>query len=198
MQYVNPRFTHPVKEMDDGLFSRPGYYAKLAIELPMGVHLDLTHYDNNGNPDAVNAALEWGWRTKFDNIGLFAEPAPNWQLRAQYMSGHTLMGDDINGVLWIDTSFRAGYAMVTRQFDKGSASARLDVFGTRNHGSAVLANDDEDGWALALAGRRTLASWLTAKVELLHVESTRGARLRSGLAPRQIQNQLQLAMKVRW
>lgn len=198
MSFVQPRFTHPVIAIDHGFMSRPGYYAKLAWDLPSAIHIEALHYDNKGTPDDVNADLEWGWRTRFDNIGLVADLAPGWRLKAQALAGRTAMGDDIAEVYWVETRFRAAYALLTRTFNSGSVSLRGDLFGTRDSGSALLADDDEDGWALTFAARRRLATNFTAVGEFLHIESTRQARLRSGLSPRQEQNQLQLALRVNW
>ena len=55
MEYGQPRFTHPVKEMDGGFLSRPGYYIKLAWQPPMPVRVEAIHYDNGSDPEAVNA-----------------------------------------------------------------------------------------------------------------------------------------------
>ncbi len=157
------------------------------------------HYDNNGDPLAINADLEWGWRTRFDTIGLVANLGRGIELRAQGLSGRTRMGDQINGVNWIDMRFRAAYGMVTQHFDHGSVSARLDVFSTRNHGSAdEIVDDDEDGWAVTVAAKREFGSRLTALIEYLHVESDRDARKRSSLAPAQTQNQLQMVVRAHW
>ena len=198
VSYIQPRFTHPLLEIDPGVLQRPGYYAKLAWELPVPLRIEALHYDNHGNPDMVNDDLEWGWRTRFNAIGLVADLPGKLQLRAQGLSGHSLMGDDIDGVLWIDTHFRAAYAMLTRSFERGSVSARLDLFGTRNHGSAVLPVDNEDGWALTAAARRELGPHFGGLFEFLHVSSRRDARARALLQPRQVQNQLQLVLRARW
>jgi hypothetical protein len=195
MAYVQPRYTHPVLNVGPGVLARPGYYAKLALDLPVNLHVEALHYDNNADPEAVNADLEWGWRTRFDDVGLRWQPAPAWELRAQGLSGSSKMGDEIGGVYWIENRFRAAYAMVTWHAARGSASARIDLFDVRNHGSVVSADDNEDGWAFTLAAQREVASWLKGFVEFLHVESTRDARVRVGLDPRQEQNQLQLALR---
>jgi hypothetical protein len=108
------------------------------------------------------------------------------------------MGESIDGVLWIDTHFRAAYGMLTRSFARGSLSARLDVFGTRNHGSAVDATDNEDGWALTAAARRELGPQFSGLIEFLHVASRRDARSRALLSTRQVQNQLQLVLRAHW
>ena len=89
--------------------------------------------------------------------------------------------------------------MATREIGDASAvSARLDLFDTRNRGSAQGAADDETGWALALAGRHRLGQMATLKAEWLHVSSDKAARARAGLTAEQRQDQLQLALAVRW
>jgi hypothetical protein len=198
MEYVQPRYSHPLLDLETGLFKRPGYYAKLAWAPPVPLRIELFHYDNNGDPFAVNDDLEWGWRTQFTTLGLTAELGRGFELRAQGLTGRTRMGDEMNGTDWIDMRFRAAYAMLTRRFSQSALSARLDLFDTRNQGSAVDSSDDETGWALTLAGKHTFNGWLTGLAEYLHVDSERPARLRAGLAPRQAQDQLQLAMRASW
>ncbi len=198
MEYAQPPYTHPVMDLDPGTLSRPGFYAKLAWDLPVPVHLEVLHYDNNGNPEAVNSNLEWGWRTIFNNVGMVAEFADGWQARAQALAGHTRMGFEMSGADWIDTRFRSAYGMVTRHLERGAISARFDLFDTRNSGSAVTSENDEDGWAATIAARRSLNRVMTAFVEFLHVESSRDARARLALAPHQSQNQFQLALRALW
>ncbi|WP_176594280.1 hypothetical protein [Sphingobium sp. EM0848] len=195
---IQPNYTHPTLEIDPGFFRRPGYYAKLAWDPPVPVHLEYFHYDNDGNPEAVNADLEWGWRTRFDNVGLVAEFSRGWQLRAQAMRGTTHMGYPMNGALWVDTRFRSAFALLTRHFARGSVSARIEAFGTRNRGSAVTALDDEDGWAVTVAAKRTLDRWLTLLVEGLHVQSSKDARSRVMLDPQQSGTQMQMSLRARW
>jgi hypothetical protein len=198
MEYGQPRFTHPVKEMDGGFFSRPGYYVKLAWQPPMPVRLEAIHYDNRSNPEAVNPDMEWGWRTRFDNVGLVADLGPSTSLRAQAMRGHTLMGPKEAGTIWVDTRFRSAFAMITQRLAKGSVSGRIEAFATRNRGSGVIGDDDEKGWAATLAARRTLGAHVSLLLETLHVSSRREARQREGLSPRQVQTQLQAALRLQW
>ncbi|MBW8784048.1 MAG: hypothetical protein JF593_05325 [Novosphingobium sp.] len=197
MEYVQPRYSHPLLDADGGVLRRPGYYVKLAWDLPLPLHLEALHYDNDGDPEAVLPTLEWGWRTRFDDVGFIAEPASGWQLRGQALAGRTEMGPVMDGRRWIDMRFRAAYALLTRHFATGSLSARVDVFGTRNRGTAVTGEADESGWAATIAARRKLTAQLSAVVEYLHVESRREAREDAGLAAQQTQNQVQLAMRMR-
>jgi hypothetical protein len=200
LSYVQPRYSHPVIEMDGGYMKRPGYYAKLAWDLPepVPVHVEYLHYDNASNPEAYDEYMEWGWRTKFDNVGLVASLLPETQLRVQGMSGHTLMGYPMGGARWVDMRFRSGYALLTHYFPRGSVSARVEGFRTRNGGSWLTSQDDEDGWSAMLAARRSLGSHTTVLAEILHVESDKNARARSALAAEQSTTQMQLAMRVRW
>src|SRR3954454_13906258 len=65
-------FTHPLLDLGPGFAHRPGYYAKLAWQPPAPIRFELFRYDNGANPEAVNADLEWGWRTRFDSAGVVA------------------------------------------------------------------------------------------------------------------------------
>lgn len=195
---LQPRMTHPLLDFDEGAF-RPGYYAKLAWQPPAPVRIEVFHYDNRADPEANNDDSEWGWRTRFENVSLRARPGGGaWELQAQAMRGRTRMGFPIDGVRWVDTRFRSAFAMATRRLPEGSATARIEWFGTRNHGSGLLPEDDEDGWAGTLAARRELTPWLTAFAEYVHVESDKPARARAGLAARQGQDQVQIALRARW
>lgn len=195
---VQPRFTHPLLDLEPGVFKRPGFYGKLGWGPPIPLHVELLHYDNNGDPMAINADLEWGWRTQFDSLGLVADLGGGRELRAQGLTGRTRMGPARRGRDWIDTRFRAAYGMLTQRFVHGSVSARLDVFSTRNRGSVVDSADDEDGWAITVAAKRQLGKMFTALVEYLHVESDRDARTRASLGSKQSQNQVQMVMRAHW
>jgi hypothetical protein len=198
MEYGQPRFTHPIKEMDRGYLSRPGYYVKLAWQPPKPVRIEAIHYDNGSDPEAVNTDMEWGWRTRFNNVGLVAELGPSTQLRAQAMRGHALMGPKEAGTIWIDTRFRSAFALITQRLAKGSTSGRIEAFETRNRGSGVTDDDNENGWAATVDFRRTLGEHASVLVEALHVSSRREARRREALSPRQVQTQLQAALRLHW
>lgn len=197
-QSIQPRYTHPLLDLDSGFFKRPGLFGKIAWTAPVPVRLEATHYDNGGDPLAVNADLEWGWRTRFDTLGLAADLGAGREIRAQGLSGRTRMGDKLAGRNWIDMRFRAAFGQVTQRFARGSVSARVDLFDTRNRGSGVQGQDDEHGWAATVAARRELSPALTALIEYLHVESDRQARTRTALEPQQSQDQVQMVMRARW
>jgi hypothetical protein len=155
------------------------------------------HYDNRARPTAVNSQLQWGWRTSFNHLGAIVDPDAHTRLTAQAISGNTKMGYKMDGAIWVDTDFRAAFLLATRQIGASSVSARLEAFGTRDHGSLMGREENEDGWAITAAARHPVTSWATMLVEVVHVESRRDARLREGLAPRQEQTLGQLALKLK-
>jgi hypothetical protein len=184
--------TEPVREIDH----RVGWYGKLGWSPSEAFELQLFHYDNRGDPQASTPSDQWGWRTRFTNLGAIASLG-SLQLKAQAMGGRTEMGFPRGGVIWSDTSFHSAFLLATRSFGPGSVSARVEAFGTTSRGSLVDDEYSEHGWALTAAAKREIDPRLTLLAEILHVESDREAREDLGRAPRQGQTQLQLALRIR-
>lgn len=185
--------TRPVIEIDD----RIGWYAKLGWSPAEAFELQAFHYDNRGDPEAVTPSRQWGWRTRFDNLGAIVSLG-RLQLKGQAMAGRTEMGFPRSGVIWVDTRFRSAFLLATRSVGRGAVSARVEAFATRNRGSLVGSDEAEDGWALTAAARRPIGPHFTLLAELLHVDSRRPARALRGLAPSQRSSQLQLALRARF
>ena len=190
-------YTTPLLEVGEGFAHRPGYYAKLAWQPPIPVRFELFRYDNRADPEAVNADLEWGWRTRFNNLGLVADLGSATTLKAQAMQGHTSMGFPVDGRRWVDNRFRSAFAMLTHAFGPVGVAVRGEAFDTRNRGSDVGDEYDDTGWSAMIAGKREWGH-LTGIVELLHVSSRRADREELGLDPRQNQTQLQAEVRMRW
>ncbi len=102
----------------------------------------------------------------------------------------------MGGRIWVDTSFRSAYLLATRSVGRGSVSARVEAFSTTSRGSVLGNAYSEHGWAVTAAARRDFGPHLSLFAEFLHVESRKPSRADIGLAPRQRQNQLQLALRV--
>ena len=190
-------FTHPLLDLHPGFAHRPGYYAKLSWQLPVPVRIELFRYDNRANPEDVNADLEWGWRTRFNHVGLVAELGRGAELKAQALQGRTRMGFVDEGRRWVDNRFRSAFVLLTRPFGTIGLTARVDAFDTRNRGSDVGDEYDDKGWSSMLAAKREWAHF-TGLVELLHVSSKRKDREEVGLEPRQHQTQLQAEVRMHW
>jgi hypothetical protein len=197
-EYYQPQYTHPLLDVREGFADRPGYYVKLGWQPPLPVRVELLHYDNRGDPEAANLDNEWAWRTKFNNFGAVADLGAGTELKVQAMKGRTLMGFDEGQGIWVDCRFRSAFALITKPIGKVNAALRIEAFATRQHGSLISSESEEDGWAATLAGRRDFGRYLTGVVELLHVSSRREEREELGLDERQRQTQIQAALRVRW
>jgi hypothetical protein len=198
VEYYQPQFTHPLLDISEGFANRPGYYVMVGWQPPIPVRIELFHYDNRADPEAVNEDLEWGWRTKFDHFGAIANLGAGTELKVQAMKGRALMGFDAGDGIWVDSRFRSAFALVTRPFGKTHLAARIEAFDTRQRGSLVSIESEEEGWATTIAARRDFGRYLAGVIELLHVSSRRDQREQLGLDARQRQTQLQAALRVRW
>jgi hypothetical protein len=193
MTGAQPPWTTPTLEVDH----RIGFYGRLAYQFVAPVTLEAFYYDNRGDPIAVTDDLQWGWRTRFLNVGARVDFGANTRLIAQALTGSTRMGQDPGeDEFWVDTRFRAAFVRLTHEIGPVALSGRLDLFETRQRGEYVHADDDEDGWSLTGAVDWRLTDQAQVIVEGLHVESDRAARTRLGLAPRQNQDIVQASMRI--
>jgi hypothetical protein len=190
--------TRSILEIDD----RVGFYGRAEWRPSADFLINAFYYDNRGDPEAFTDQLQWGWRTKFWNVGLLVNVGAKTRVIAQGMTGSTLMGFIPPGQTryWVDTRFRSAFALLTHQVGAGAISGRAEVFETEERGSRMNpAEENEDGWAITVAGRWPVWEGFTLFVEGLHVESTRGARTtRGGIPAKEKQNVLQAALRFRW
>jgi hypothetical protein len=198
LEYSQPQFTTPLLDVAPGFAKRPGYYVKLAWRPPLPIRIEAFHYDNRAAPEALNADLEWGWHTRFNNLGLVARAGPATEIKAQAIRGTTVMGFVEGGSRWIDARFSSAFVLASHQVGKSHLTGRVETFRTRNSGSYVTSEDNEQGWAVTAAYRREISMNLDLSAELLHVHSNRDQRISSGLRPRQNQSQLQLVARAHW
>ena len=178
---------------------QPGWYARADWRPPWPFGLALFYYDNRGNPEDVTQSLQWGWRTKFWNLGLNADLGHQTKLLAQAMTGSTLMGFPVNGQPWVHTDFRSVYVLVTHNFGPFALTGRVEGFGTREHGSEMSSRNSEDGWAWTMAARVPINDHLTLIGEVLNVRSWRGTRVDLGGLPSPFESQsvFQIALRAR-
>jgi hypothetical protein len=190
-------YTHPLLDVGPGFAHRPGYYAKLAWQLPSPVRVELFHYDNRADPEVVDANLEWGWHTWFNHAAVEANLGKGTELKAQAIQGYTHMGYPDEGRRWVNNRFRSAFVLLTRPFGSIQLTSRLDAFGTRNRGTDVDDEYDETGWSAMLAAKHDWPHF-TGLLELIHVSSRREDREEAGLEPRQHQTQLQAQLRMHW
>jgi hypothetical protein len=181
---------------------RAGFYARLDWRPPQPFGVAAFYYDNNGDPTAVTHELQWGWRTRFGNLGINADLDSKTRLLAQAMIGSTQMGQKYNGVLWIDTDYQSAFVLLSRKLPwQVTVSGRVEAFETREHGSLMEphSENNQDGSAWTLAARKSLNPHLTVFAEALHVRSWRGTRVDLGGldSPFEAQTVFQLALRYR-
>lgn len=175
---------------------RPGFYGRLEWRPPAPFGVSVFYYDNRGRPEVFNEDLQWGWRTRFWNVGLNADLGPKTRLLAQGMSGSTIMGFAPGGVNWVHTRFDSAYVLVTHDVAPNlSVTGRVEAFRTRESGSRMSPDESEDGWSWTAALRRRITDNLSVFAEALNVRSKRGSRERIGLDPFQAQTVFQLALR---
>ena len=194
---IQAPYTHPLIDLHEGFAHRPGYYAKLAWQPPVPVRFELFHYDNRANPEDVTLDMEWGWHTRFDNVGLVADLGGGTEFRAQALTGRTHMGFVEEGRRWINNRFRSAFVLLSRPFGPYGLAVRAEAFGTHNRGGWWTEEYDDRGWSAMIAGKRDFGHF-TGLVELLHVSSRNGSLEEQGLAPRERQTQGQAELRMRW
>lgn len=181
---------------------RPGFYGRVDWHPPYPFGVALFYYDNAGDPEAFTHALQWGWRTRFWNLGLNADVAPGTKILAQGMTGSTIMGFPQNGLTgapWVHTDFSSAYVMAVHEFGKFALTGRIESFQTREHGSEMSPRNSEDGWAWTVAARVPINSHLTGFLEALNVQSKRGTRMDLGglTSPTESQTVFQIAVRAK-
>lgn len=192
MQDAQAPATRPVVELDD----RPGFYAKLGWSTP-SVKIQALYYDNRGDPTAVDAELQWGWRTRFVSLAGQIKPSSRLTVTAQAISGTTQMGYPMPDRLWVDTHYDSAFLLASaRVGERSSISGRIETFGTRGDGSVLAQQTSEDGWAATLAGRHSFGDHVTLLAEVLHVDSRRNERTRVNLHSEQRQTTVQTSLRL--
>jgi hypothetical protein len=178
---------------------RPGWYIRGDWRPPYPFGVAVFYYDNEGDPEAVTKALQWGWRTRFWNLGINADVAPKTKLLIQGMTGSTIMGFPVNGQAWVHTDFNSAYALAVHDFGKFALTGRIEGFETREHGSEMGPGNSEDGWAWTLAARVPINQYLTGFAEVLNVQSRRGTRVTLDGLPSAFESQVvfQLALRAK-
>ena len=183
----------PMVEVDHRL----GYYVRLDWRPPVPAAVNLEFYDNRGDPEAVRNA-QWGWATRFYNLGVQYNPLPDYEVLAQYMRGHTQMGWDLGDGTWaIDDNFDSAYLLLSRALQNGSRiTGRIDYFAVKDNSMRDVDDNSDKGYSATVAYIKPLNAHLDLAFEALQVHSNHPARVTHDIAAHQSQTQIQLALKL--
>ncbi|MET3667398.1 hypothetical protein [Caulobacter sp. 1776] len=182
--------TTPLAEID----GRVGYYGRVEWRPSSVLTFDLFGSENEGDRTSVNDYREWSWETRFWNLGMRLD-LDAVAVKAQVLTGETLMGYSNALGLWADMGFEAAYVSAGKALGRGSATVRYDHFSTTDRTNKATDNNAEHGWSGLAAYRWDVKPNSQIVFEALHIDSFRRDRVRLGLAPRQSQTVLQTAFR---
>ena len=202
--YADPQSpqTQPFRRLDDRL----GVYGRVRLSHARGT-VDLTAYDNNAELGAGQGG-QWGWRTRFYNLGVTLPLGPTTTVSGQALDGHTdaLVGGP--GGYRYNLDFRSAYLRLTEHRGSETLTGRVDLFETRsNHLSPgdlfyhpgppdLDETYSENGWAGLGAWRHALAPGRAVTLEWLHVTWKRAYMAAFETAPHQHTDTLRAAYQL--
>jgi hypothetical protein len=170
----------------------PGWYAGASWDETGIGRVQLLRYDNQADPTAIRNK-QVAWDTDF------------WSLGAQtQIDAFTFIAQGITGSTYIkpspsfesDTYFKAAYLLAGWSMsDEWRLATRFDIFSTEEEQNGGIGPLSEHGDAITLAANYLPNDWLRLSAEFLRIDSTRGQRAVIGLAPREIENQLQFSVR---
>ncbi len=182
--------TTPLAEID----GRIGYYGRIEWRHSSVLAFDLFGYENEGDRTSVDDNREWSWETRFWNLGMRLD-LDAVAVKAQVMTGETLMGySNANGI-WADVGFEAAYVSASKALGPGSATVRYDHFATSDRTNKATDNNAEHGWSGLAAYRWDVKPNAQIVFEALYIDSFRRDRQRFALDTRQKQTVVQTAFR---
>ena len=180
----------------DEIDHRPGWYADASWESPAYGKFVILHYDNRADPERYERYEDrkvFAWRTRFWSFGARTRVG-DVTLIAQAMDGDTAF--EPSPELYLDTHFRSGFLLAGWERGAWRPALRLDFFSLRQTPSSLADPLSEHGNALTAALNWRPNDRLRITGEWLWVDSTRDQRALEGLAPRQIDRQVQVSARV--
>jgi hypothetical protein len=193
----NSRGLEPFEEIDHD----PGFYAGVEWRLGESFRIKYFHYDNHGDPEALNGA-DYAWQTRFDHLGLQFTLPGDVGVISQWMDGITRMGPDLGPWHVWDSGFDARFLLLTRAFGRHRVSARYDDFDVQPYNDPDKVTNRDHGYAWT-------ASWLYdwsehvrlgaeyVAIATEHCETLQCVWVFNGLPQTSRQNQLQLSLRWR-
>lgn len=173
---------------------RPGYYTGLQWNHADAVELRIFHYDNRADPGAREQV--YAWLTRFNALGVRWQPDAHWTVIAQTLRGDTYIGpQDRWGLAW---DMDAWFVLGSYELHDWRWSARYEGFSTTQFRGAGAPDTDDDGHALTLSTAWEFGLGWQLAAEWLRVQSRFAERENLGLASRQVDRQLQLALRYQW
>lgn len=172
---------------------RPGFYAGLSGNWRGRLELRALRYDNRADPAVPAPTIpDYAWWIWFNSYGLRWQPDEHWTLIAQRLQGRTYAGEDTP----VNTfTFGAAFGLVSYARGPQRYTLRHDRFMMQQLATSYGFYNSDRGHAWTLAwGYAWREHWELA-VEALDIRGTLAARSWIGVAPRQDERQLQVALR---
>lgn len=116
----------PAAELFHEIDGRAGVYVGVEARYLDRVVLRALHYDNRGDPSAVDASTqEFAWLTRFNSAGMRIESAAGWTTIAQWLKGDTFIQPASTR---FGFPFDAKFLLVSKREGRHTFSARYDRF----------------------------------------------------------------------
>jgi len=159
-----PNWVEPNRELDN----KTGYYLGWHW-LYQDTEVRLYHYDNKADPQVFTN--QYGWHSRFTNLSAQHQLNEQVRLIGQYLSGDTLMGDQV-----VKADYRAWFLMVNYQQDQWQATLRYDHFKVvdRDQTAGDDNNGNGHGWTYRLVYQ--LSEQTNAAVEYNQINSVQASR----------------------
>lgn len=194
----NPDGLEAFREIDH----RPGFYVAGEWRAGTSFRLKVMHYDNHGNPEAVDN-FEYAWKTRFNHVGLQFSVPGDIGVIAQWLDGSTVMGRDLGRWHVYDSAFDAGFLLLTRAFGRHRVSTRFDRFDVQPVNDEFNETNRDNGHAWTASYLfdwsehiRLGAEYLSIATE--HCVTDQCAWVLSGLPRTSREDQLQLSLRWRF
>jgi hypothetical protein len=186
-------YVEPLREIDDNA----GYYLNVEWRYGKRLLVRAMHYDNRADPTSLVSG-QYGWTTRFNNVGIQTTLPGDIGLISQWMSGSTVMGPVINGAHAVDVEYDSYFVLLTRAFGKHRVSARYDNFDMTQNDNTREDNNPEYGLAWTVNYQYDFSSRFSMAAEWLSIKTHRCALVYYGLDPTVTERQYQLTAKLRF
>jgi hypothetical protein len=173
----------------------PGYYVGLDWRHHDRLEVRALRYDNRGNPGAETADGDYGWRTRFSNLGARFEPNSHWTLMAQYLDGNTAVGPDAA----FSMNFHAYYGLASFEWARERFTLRYDDFHTHQlSGFYFGPPSDQTGHSWTGAWSHEWGDHWQLVAEWIRINSSFPPRIALGESGIQTPSQFQVAARYRF
>jgi len=186
-------FLIPFMEIDD----KAGFYVNGEWQVINRVLVRAGIYDNMADPMGLEDR-QYAWYTEFGHAGVQVALPGDVGLIAQWMSGETVMGPEINGAYVVDVEFASYFVLLTRAFGRHRVTARFDTFEVEENDQIPLDENGEDGHAWTMSYRLSLRDHVDLAAEWLQVHTTRPAWAYNDLDTDKTERQIQLSVQLRF